>query len=198
MTSPDLHQRYAELKAEIHYHNHRYHVLDAPVISDYEYDQLLLELRDIEARHPEWITPDSPTQRAGAPPAEGFVKVEHPAPILSLANAFNADDLHAWLERIAKIDTRALSADFVVEPKLDGLTVVLHYQNGVFVQGATRGNGEIGEDITANLRTIRALPLKIPVEPESQKPGQAAPVPPLLVVRGEVFIRRPDLCNSSM
>ena len=192
MTSPDLHQRYAELKAEIHYHNHRYHVLDAPVISDYEYDQLLLELRDIEARHPEWITPDSPTQRAGAPPAEGFVKVEHPAPILSLANAFNADDLHAWLERIAKIDARALSADFVVEPKLDGLTVVLHYQNGVFVQGATRGNGEIGEDITANLRTIRALPLKIPVEPESQKPGQAASVPPLLVVRGEVFIRRPD------
>ena len=190
----DLRQHYEELKKEIHYHNYRYHVLDDPVISDYEYDQLLQELRRIEAEHPEWVTPDSPTQRAGAPPAEGFVKVRHPAPILSLANAFNAGDVYAWLERIAKIDERVLETDFVIEPKLDGLSVVLHYREGVFVQGATRGDGEIGEDITANLRTIRSLPLRIPVargiDPGTN--GQEQRIPSYLVVRGEAFIRLPD------
>jgi len=152
-------QGYEELKKEIHFHNYRYHVLDDPMISDSEYDQLLVEIRQIESQHPEWVTPDSPTQRAGAAPAEGFVKVQHPAPILSLANAYDADDLVAWRDRIAKVDERALDADFVVEPKLDGLSVVLHYRDGVFVQGATRGDGFIGEDITINLRTVNALPL---------------------------------------
>ncbi|HSG44842.1 MAG TPA: NAD-dependent DNA ligase LigA, partial [Anaerolineales bacterium] len=165
----------------------RYHVLDSPIISDVEFDKLLNELKQIEEEHPDWITSDSPTLRAGAEPADRFDKVRHPAPILSLANAFGADDARAWLERIAKIDDRVESANFVVEPKIDGLSVVLHYRDGVFVQGATRGNGEIGEDITSNLRTVRAIPLKIPVEVNAK-----LSVPSYLVVRGEAFIPNKD------
>src|SRR5512141_870612 len=174
--------RYEELKQQIHFHNYRYHVLDAPVISDLEFDKLLNELKQIEAEHPDWVTPDSPTLRAGAMPADRFVKVSHPAPILSLANAFGADDARGWFERVSRIDDRVESAKFVVEPKIDGLSIVLHYHDGVFVQGATRGNGEIGEDITANLRTIAAIPLRIPVDEEGPKP------PKVLVVRGEAFM----------
>ena len=181
-TLPD----YEQLKKDIHYHNYRYHVMDDPIISDYEFDQLLLKLRAMEAIHPDWITPDSPTQRSGAPPAERFEKVRHPAPILSLANAFSEDDIRAWYERIAKIDERVRQSSFVLEPKIDGLTVVLHYHNGVFVQGATRGDGEVGEDITANLRTILAIPLKIPVEAGDVE------VPEVLVVRAEAFIMLKD------
>ena len=174
--------RYEELKSEIHAHNYRYHVLDAPVISDLEFDKLLNELKRIEAEHPDWVTSDSPTQRAGAKPADRFEKVRHPAPILSLANAFGGDDARAWLERVSKIDDRVEKAKFVVEPKIDGLSVVLHYRDGVFVQGATRGDGEVGEDITSNLRTIRSIPLKIPVEAKGPKP------PKVLVVRGEAYL----------
>ena len=170
-----------QLRKEINYHNYRYHVLDDPVISDYEYDQLLKQLREIEEQHPELITPDSPTQRVGTTPSEKFSKLRHPAPILSLGNAFDAHDVKAWYERINKLDERVSGADFVVEPKLDGLTVVLHYQDGLFTQGATRGDGEIGEDVTLNLRTIRALPLRIPVESNGKE------APGMLVVRGEVF-----------
>jgi len=187
MTPSKLQQHYEELKREIHFHNYRYHVMDNPVISDYEYDQLLAEIREIEAQYPDWVTPDSPTQRAGAAPADGFVKVQHPGPILSLGNAYSPEEIHAWVERIAKVDERALTADFVVEPKLDGLSVVLHYRDGVFVQGATRGDGYVGEDITTNLRTIKALPLRVPVNPE-----QEIHLPSILVVRGEAFIRLPD------
>ncbi|MBN1665876.1 MAG: NAD-dependent DNA ligase LigA [Anaerolineales bacterium] len=179
---------YQELKEQLNDHNYRYHVLDSPVISDYEYDQMLQELRDLETEHPDWVAPDSPTQRAGAAPAEGFNKVRHPGPILSLGNAFDPADVYAWLERIAKLDERARGADFVVEPKLDGLSVVLHYRAGMFVLGATRGDGEVGEEITANLRTVRALPLHIPV---GAAPG-SIPVPAYLVVRGEAFMRRSD------
>ena len=177
-----LRSRYEELQQKIHSHNHRYHVLDAPVISDLEFDKLLNELKRIEADHPDWVTPDSPTQRAGARPADRFVKVQHPAPILSLANAFGADDTRTWFERISRIDDRVEKAKFVVEPKIDGLSIVLHYRDGVFVQGATRGNGEIGEDITTNLRTIRAIPLRIPVDPKGPRP------PKYLVVRGEAYM----------
>ncbi len=176
--------RYEELKAQVNFHNYRYHVLDAPVISDLEYDRLLNELKKIEADHSDWITPDSPTQRAGAKPSEKFEKVRHPAPILSLANAFGADDAKAWFERVKKLDDRVEKAKFVVEPKIDGLSVVLHYRNGMFVQGATRGDGEVGEDITSNLRTIKAIPLRIPVEGQKSK----LKVPSYLVVRGEAFI----------
>ncbi|MEK6255772.1 MAG: NAD-dependent DNA ligase LigA, partial [Chloroflexota bacterium] len=184
MDSPN--KRLEELRESVREHNYRYHVLDKPVVSDYEYDQLLNELKQIETEHPDWITPDSPTQRAGAAPSEKFQKVQHPGPILSLANAFGGDDLRAWLQRVGKLDERALNADFVVEPKLDGLTVVLHYRDGLFVQGATRGNGDIGEDITANLRTLRSLPLRLPVLPGGPTP------PSYLVVRGEVFIPLAD------
>ena len=177
---------YQKLKEEIHFHNYRYHVKDDPVISDYEFDQMLLKLRDMEASHPEWIAPDSPTQRSGAAPAERFVKVRHPAPILSLANAFSPDDIRAWFERIVKLDERVRQSKFVLEPKIDGLTVVLHYRNGVFVQGATRGDGEVGEDITSNLRTIKSLPLRIPVEENNEL------IPDYLVVRAEAFMMLAD------
>lgn len=182
MSKNSLHSRYEELKQQIHSHNYRYHVLDAPVISDLEFDKLLNELKQIEAEHPDWITPDSPTLRAGATPADRFVKVTHPAPILSLANAFGADDARGWFERVSRVDDRAERAKFVVEPKIDGLSVVLHYHDGVFVQGATRGNGEIGEDITANLRTVNTIPLRIPVDENGPKP------PKVLVVRGEAYM----------
>jgi DNA ligase (NAD+) len=203
MDDQALRHRYAELKQQVHFHNYRYHVLDAPVISDAEYDRLMVELRQIETSHPDWITPDSPTQRAGAVPSEKFEKVRHPRPILSLANAFGAGDAHAWYERVRKLDDRVEKAQFVVEPKIDGLSVVLHYRDGLFVLGATRGDGEIGEDITANLRTVKAIPLRIPLTstpssrdilpagdapPQGAGRGAGVKVPDYLVVRGEVFI----------
>jgi DNA ligase (NAD+) len=179
-------QRIDTLRREISFHDYRYHVLDEPLISDAEYDQLMLELRQLETDHPELVTPDSPTQRAGASPLAKFVKVRHPAPILSLASAFDAQGVRAWFERISRLDSRVREAGFVVEPKIDGLTVVLHYQEGRFIQGATRGDGEIGEDITANLRTIRALPLRLPASPKGPEP------PASLVVRGEAFMTIQD------
>ena len=176
-------ERIAQLHKEINYHLYRYHVLDAPVISDAEYDALYHELLQLEEVHPELLTPDSPTQRAGARPQDAFAKVVHPAPILSLSNAFNEEDFFAWRARIGRLlENPDRQLDYVVEPKIDGLTVVLTYRNGVFVQGATRGNGEIGEDITANLRTIYSLPKHIPLDPNSE----LSP-PSYLVVRGEAF-----------
>lgn len=183
---PELRQRLEALRREIEQHNYRYHVLDAPFISDYEYDQLMSELVQIETEHPDWITPDSPSQRAGSTPAEKFAKVRHPAAILSLGNAFGVEGVRAWFERIERVDDRVERADFVVEPKVDGLTVVLHYREGQFVQGATRGDGVIGEEITRNLRTIRPLPLRIPVD------ADGPPAPAYLAVRGEVFITIKD------
>lgn len=178
-----------KLQNELNYHNYRYHVLDDPIISDYEYDKLMKRLHDLESKYPDLITPESPTQRSGAKPFDKFQKVIHPAPILSLANAFNKQDLAAWYDRIRKIDPRVETSGFVMEPKIDGLTVVLHYENGIFVQGATRGDGIEGEDVTANLRTIRSLPLKIPVTQTDVK------IPARLVVRGEVFIRIKDFLD---
>ncbi|MCJ7537942.1 MAG: NAD-dependent DNA ligase LigA [Anaerolineales bacterium] len=184
MDNSALQARLEELRQEIRFHNYRYYVVNQPIVSDGEYDRLMRELREIEESHPDWITPDSPTQRTGAPPSERFAKLQHPAPILSLANAFDEHDVRAWYERIARIDERVLDTDFVIEPKLDGLTVVLHYHGGVFSQGATRGDGSIGEEVTSNLRTIRSLPLRIPVGENE------IDVPESLVIRGEVFIFR--------
>lgn len=194
MTRSDPMQRIQVLREEIRRHNYRYYVLNQPSVSDFEYDQLLRELQRLEAEHPEWMTADSPTQRAGTMPADGFQRIPHPTPILSLANAYDDDELRAWFERISKLDPRVLDAAFVVEPKLDGLTVVLHYENGLFTMGATRGDGEVGEDITQNLRTIRSLPLRIPVEG-----GDISP-PARLVVRGEaiIFLADFDALNRSM
>ncbi|HET7378212.1 MAG TPA: NAD-dependent DNA ligase LigA, partial [Anaerolineae bacterium] len=185
-TTANLKKHLAGLREQINLHAYRYHVLDDPIISDAEYDRLLQELIKIEAEHPDWITPDSPTQRAGAQVSEKFPKVPHPAPILSLANAFSGSDVRDWYTRISKLIPAGRQVAFVVEPKIDGLTVVLHYRDGVFVQGATRGDGTIGEDVTPNLRTVRSVPLKIPVTKDKSK---AAPnIPKSLVVRGEAFI----------
>ncbi len=175
-----------KLQKDINFHFYRYHVLDQPLISDYEYDTLIKRLRVLEAKHPEMVTSESPTQRIGALAADKFQKVAHPAPILSLANSFNNEDLSAWYDRIVKLDPKVSRSGFVLEPKIDGLTVVLRYEKGVLVQGATRGDGEIGEDVTANVRTIKSVPLKIPVVDGAKK------APDLLVVRGEVFILRDD------
>jgi len=194
-------ERAAELRRELEEHLYRYHVLAAPIISDAEYDALFRELQHLEAEHPELLTPDSPTQRVGGYVSEKFVKVRHPAPILSLSNAFNADDVRAWFERLIRLDDRVERAAFVVEPKIDGLTVVLHYENGLFVRGATRGDGEVGEDITPNLRTVRTLPLRIPVPMADRKRRAAIRQPPsTLVVRGEavIFTRDFEQMNAAL
>ena len=184
MVPPDVRARAEELRRLINAHNYRYHVLDRPVISDSQFDQLLRELQDLETKYPDLRTSDSPTHRVGGQPSEKFRRVRHPQPILSLGNAYSADEVRAWFERVRRLDDRVAGADFVVEPKIDGLTVVLHYQAGVFQLGATRGDGEVGEDITPNLRTLRSLPLRIPVEEEAGDP------PLRLVVRGEAVILR--------
>src|SRR6185503_14813793 len=142
---PALAARVAELSQAVAYHNYRYHALDDPLISDVEYDKLFHELKALEAEHPELALPNSPTRRVGGQVSDKFVKVPHPAPILSLGNAFSPDDLRAWFERIRRLDDRVEHAEFVVEPKIDGLTVVLHYDNGIFTSGATRGDGLVGE-----------------------------------------------------
>jgi DNA ligase (NAD+) len=175
-------QELEQLRREINFHNYRYNVLDDPVISDIEFDRLMVRLRQLEDEHPEWITPDSPTQRAGGAASEKFKKVQHPGPILSLANGFDLADIQAWFDRLVRLDERVEKTDFVVEPKIDGLTVVLHYRDGIFSLGATRGDGEVGEDITANLRTVQAVPLHIPIDPKGPKP------PETIVVRGEAFM----------
>jgi DNA ligase (NAD+) len=178
-------QRMEELREQLRYHSHRYYVLDDPVISDGAYDALYRELQELEADHPELITPDSPTQRVGGQVREEFLAVEHPRPMLSLSNAFSPEELHAWRERFLRL----LPSDYpepayVVEPKIDGLTVVLHYQDGLFSLGVTRGDGLRGEDITPNLRTVKALPLRIPLAGD----GGREKAPARLVVRGEAYM----------
>jgi DNA ligase (NAD+) len=186
MVSKSKISRIQELQEQLRYHNYRYYILNDPVISDHEYDRLYRELLELEEEFPDTKSPDSPTQRAGTEPSESFERLEHPAPILSLDNAFSAEELVAWKERIAKLDERVFESAFSLEPKLDGLTVVLHYETGLFTHGATRGNSLIGEEITENLRTIRSLPLRIPQDPEGR------PAPTRLVVRGEAFIKLSD------
>ena len=159
----DVSLRLAELREQLHYHSYRYYVLDDPVISDDAYDALYRELQELEATHPELITPDSPTRRVGGEVRDEFTAVEHPRPMLSLANAFNPEELQAWRDRFLRLLPEGTPEPaYVVEPKIDGLTVVLHYTDGLFTLGATRGDGVRGEDITPNLRTVRALPLRIP------------------------------------
>ncbi|MFB0556321.1 MAG: NAD-dependent DNA ligase LigA, partial [Dehalococcoidia bacterium] len=169
-------QRIEELRKIINYHNYRYYVLDSPEISDAEYDELMRELKQLESEHPELITPDSPTQRIGAPPVEEFGVVEHPEPLLSLANAFSYEELAAWHKRASNL-LAGRSFDLVCEPKIDGLAVALTYVDGLLVTGATRGDGYRGENITQNLKTIRSIPLSAPKE-----------APPRFEVRGEVYL----------
>ena len=175
-------------------------MLDAPLVSDAEYDALFHQLQQLEQEHPELRTPDSPTQRVGGAVLEGFSKVQHPAPMLSLGNAFDAAELRAWRERLLRLlpDSMAEGLAYVVEPKIDGLTVVLHYEDGLFTLGATRGDGVFGEDITPNLRTVRDLPLRIPVVPGASlaldgQAGAGGTRPPRrLVVRGEAYMAVAD------
>ena len=173
-SSPD--QRHAELARILHSHNHRYYVLDDPIITDYEYDALMREIRAIEEQHPSFVTPDSPTQRVGAEPLDSFVSVQHPRPMLSLANAFSNEDLVAWRTRVSGLLDQA-QFDMVCELKFDGLAVALTYENGSLVRGATRGDGLRGEDVTLNLRTIRSIPLTVPSDS-----------PTRFEVRGEVYM----------
>ncbi len=182
MTEP-AHRRIEELRRQIDEHNVRYYVYDSPTISDAEYDTLMRELEALEAKHPELITPDSPTQRVGAVPQSELAAIRHRVPMLSLVNAMGEEELRAFDERVR----RALGADtaieYVAEAKLDGLAVELVYEEGRFVQGSTRGDGVTGEDITLNLRTIRAIPLTL---------RPLADIPRLLEVRGEVFMHRDE------
>ena len=170
--------RLEQLKKEITYHNHRYYVLDDPVISDAEYDQLMRELQGLEQRYPELITQDSPTQRVGSTPAEGFAEVVHAVLMLSLGNAFNFQELEDWYRRVNNL-LEGADFDMVCELKIDGLAVSLTYADGRLVRGATRGDGYRGEDVTQNLRTVKSIPLSLL--------GQASGV---LEVRGEVFMPR--------
>ncbi|HSS05741.1 MAG TPA: NAD-dependent DNA ligase LigA, partial [Rhodanobacteraceae bacterium] len=171
--------RAAELRQRIEDANYRYHVLDEPAIADIEYDRMMRDLQAIEAEHPELATPDSPTQRVGAVPQGSFAAVRHQIPMLSLANAFTADEVRDFVRRIEQRLDRKDPA-FSVEPKFDGLAISLRYESGVLARGATRGDGETGEDVTANLRTIKSIPLRLIGE------GW----PRVLEVRGEVYMPR--------
>ena len=164
-----------QLRDTLNAHGYRYYVLDDPQISDYEYDHMLRRLEDLEREHPEEITADSPTQRVGGPALSEFQQIEHPVPLESLQDVFNNDEVNEFLERIAQ---QFPGAKYSVEPKVDGLSVALEYRDGVFVRGATRGDGRIGEDVTENLRTIRSIPMVLPEKL------------PRLIVRGEVYMAR--------
>lgn len=180
-------KRMEELRKAIHYHNYRYYVLDSPEISDAQYDALFRELEELERAYPEWITPDSPTQRIGAPPLEKFATVEHAHPMLSLANAFTDDEAREFDERVRRFLQRDKPIEYVVEPKMDGVAVELVYIEGVLRTGATRGDGIRGEDVTQNIRTIKTIPLRL-LDPEAGGP----PVPQRVDVRGEVFMSIKD------
>jgi len=179
--SPSPRERAAVLRRELERHNRLYYAQDAPEITDAEYDRLFAELQRIEAEHPELATADSPTQRVGAPPLAEFAEVRHRTPMLSLANAFSADEVRAFDRRVREA-LQVEHIDYAVEPKFDGLAVNLAYRDGVFVQGATRGDGATGEDVTPNLRTVRSIPLRLPRAADTRD----------LEVRGEVLMARHD------
>ncbi|HEX2086059.1 MAG TPA: NAD-dependent DNA ligase LigA, partial [Solirubrobacteraceae bacterium] len=183
----DVRRRVKELREQLEHHARRYYVLDDPEIGDDEYDALFLELQRLEEQYPELATPDSPTKRVGSEPVSELKKVRHELPMLSLANARSAEELRAWVVRMRAHLAREGIEDpdftYVCEPKIDGLAISLLYEDGVFVRGATRGNGEVGEDVTHNLRTIRSLPHRI----------EGAPA--VLEVRGEVYMSLTDFAE---
>src|SRR5712671_2834494 len=154
---PTIRHEIEQLREKLRYHEHLYYVLDKPEITDAEYDVLMRRLSELERAHPELLEPDSPTQRVGGKPRDGFVKVRHSTQMLSLDNALNEEELRDFLKRIG--DVR-----YVTELKLDGLSMAAHYRNGRFVQAITRGDGQVGEEVTENARTIRSLPLSVPTE----------------------------------
>jgi DNA ligase (NAD+) len=182
MAEVDVTARVEELRDLINRHNYEYFVLDNPSVSDAEYDELMNELRQIEADNPELVTPDSPTQRIGAEPSSAFGTVRHELPMLSLSNVFNYDEVTNWVERVYRLAGRR-EIEFVTEPKFDGSAVTILYRDGMLERGATRGDGTTGEDITANIKTVRNVPLRI----TPAKVG--TPIPPVLEVRGEIHMR---------
>jgi len=177
MTDLEITRQLNNIRGEINQHNHRYYVLDSPVISDSQYDSLMEALREIERKYPDLITADSPTQRVGAPPTEGFATVEHPLPLLSLANAFDTSQVNVWHKRIRNYLDKE-SFEMVCELKIDGLAIALTYEDGKLIRAATRGNGVEGEDVTSNVRTIRSIPLSL----------LGDNLPKRIEVRGEVYI----------
>ncbi|MBU1291370.1 NAD-dependent DNA ligase LigA, partial [bacterium] len=179
--SYDVKKKIEELREKIRYHNYQYYVLDNPIVSDAEYDQLMKELIELEKKYPQYISPSSPTQRVGIEPVSEFVTVRHIAPMLSLANAFSPEELRAFDQRIKKLVPEQ-KLEYVVELKIDGLAVALVYENGIFIRGATRGDGVTGEEITSNLRTIKTIPLKL----------FGKDVPPHIEVYGEVYMKKSD------
>ncbi len=176
--------RLKELRTQLQYHNYRYYVLDDPEISDAQYDRLLRELEELESRYPEMITPDSPTQRVGARPLEKFETLPHTVPMLSLENAFKREEVQEFDERVKRFLKQAEDLTYTVEPKMDGLAIELIYEQGLLIRAATRGDGYEGEDVTQNVRTIAAVPLRL-------LPG-TTPVPDRLEIRGEVYLRLKD------
>ncbi|MBI3845226.1 MAG: NAD-dependent DNA ligase LigA [Planctomycetes bacterium] len=182
MNRRDAEKRARELRREIQHHDHLYHVLDAPEISDAQYDRLFRELREIEEVHPDLVTPDSPTQRVGGAPQTEFGAVRHSIPMLSLDNAFSVEEVREFDARVKRGLALAEDAavDYVAEPKIDGLAIELVYEKGVFVRGSTRGDGTTGEDVTPNLRTVKTIPLRL----------RGDELPALLEVRGEVYFEK--------
>ena len=178
----DIHRRINELKKEIEKHNYHYYVLDNPIVSDTEWDKLFKELETLESEYPNLIDINSPTQRVGAKPLDGFKTDKHRIPMLSLSNAMNNEELRSFNERIKKLLETKNQIEYMAEPKLDGIGVELIYQDGVFLKGLTRGDGFEGEDITQNIRTIKSVPLRL----------IGKNFPGLLEVRGEVFIKKTD------
>ena len=170
-------RRAAELRAELEHHNYRYFVLDDPQVPDAEYDRLLRELRDLESAHPSLVTADSPTQRVGGAAADEFAEARHRQPMLSLDNAFSEEDVTAFDRRVRERLGTDAAIDYSAEPKLDGLAISVIWEHGVFTRAATRGDGVTGEDVTANVRTIPSLPLRL-----------RGAAPALLEARGEVFM----------
>src|SRR5216683_309603 len=178
----DVDQKIEGLREKVRYHEHLYYVLDHPEISDTEFDKLMQQLQQLEAEHPTLITPDSPTQRVGGKPREGFVKVRHSSPMLSLDNTYNEEELRAWERRVHELTGRN-DVDYVCELKLDGMSLSLGYDHGQLVRGITRGDGSVGEDVTLNVRTVRSVPLSIPKE-KLKKAG----IPVDFEVRGELLM----------
>lgn len=179
-------RRLDELRTSVDRWNYQYFVLDDPSVSDADYDSAMRELRDIESEHPEWVTPESPSQRVGAASTSGFVQIAHPRPMLSLSNVFSQQELDQWADRALRFaGTEKLA--FVTEAKIDGLAIALTYVDGVLHHGATRGNGSTGDDITANLRTVRAIPLRLNT---TQRPA-----PGVIEVRGELYMRKDDFAR---
>lgn len=181
--SEDIQSKIEKLRRELERHNYLYYVEAAPEITDKEFDDLLRQLTDLEAKHPEWITPDSPTQRVGGQPLAEFRTVEHRVPMLSMDNTYSADELREFHERIVRL-LDGKEPSYILEPKIDGVSISLVYENGRFTQGATRGDGRRGDDVTMNLRTIKGLPLRL-----------REPYPSLLEIRGEIYLNKKDFAR---